>query len=63
MPTAKCKKCGGFTNSTTSNYWFTKDHKPTKCYAKIVKGKWVKGCTKPPDYEKAWIDHVIKDKE
>ena len=64
MPTAKCKKCGGFTNSTTSNYWDTKDNIPTECYAKWVKGKWIKGCTEPPEYEKDWITHVLdKDKE
>ena len=64
MSTANCKKCGGLTNSTTSDYWFAKDNIPTECYAKFVEGKWVKGCTEPPEYEKDWIAHILgKDKE
>ena len=64
MPTTNCKKCGGLTNSTTSNYWDTKDNIPTECYAKFVKGGWVKGCAEPPEYEKDWIARVLaKDKK
>ncbi len=45
MPIAICKTCNRFTNSTTSNYWFAKDHIPTECYvAWNDEGKPEKGC-------------------
>ena len=59
MPTAKCKKCGGMTNSTTSDYWFAPNNEPTMCYARFEDGKWVKGCTEPAGHEKDWVDSLI----
>lgn len=44
MPSGICKGCGRITNSTTSNWWFTKDFQPTECYVAWVDGKPVKGC-------------------
>ena len=50
MPIATCK-CGYQTNSATSNYWLlygigdkAEMVGPTKCWARIIDGKWEKGC-------------------
>lgn len=46
MPLATCSSCGRPTNSTCSDYWTAKEHKPTECYAAFdVKARrWVRGC-------------------
>jgi hypothetical protein len=44
MPSGVCKGCNRITNSTTSNWWFTKDNIPTECYVAWVDNKPVKGC-------------------
>lgn len=65
MPSATCGKCGGLTNSTTSDYWFAPGNKPTKCYAKYVKGTgWVKGCCydEAEQWEKEWVDSLLAKK-
>ena len=65
MPSATCGKCGGLTNSTTSDYWFVPDNKPTKCYAKYVKGTgWVKGCCydEAEQWVKEWVDSLLAKK-
>jgi hypothetical protein len=72
MPTAICKGCNRWTNSTTSNYWFTKDHVPTKCWVAwpivplslILLTKPEKGCIydQLPDgcFEKESADSLIE---
>ena len=62
MGTAICK-CGMMTNSTTSNMWFTKDQKPTKCWARHDGKKWIEGCSyKEADkFEKSFADGLIKN--
>ena len=47
MPAIECIKCGGLTNTAVSNWLHPKsreDGKAHECYAKVVNGKWVKGC-------------------
>lgn len=64
MPAGKCKGCGRMTNSTTSNWWFTKDYQPTKCYVAWDEGgNPVRGCgyneIENP-FDKYFADHIIR---
>lgn len=63
MPTGLCSGCGRMTNSTTSNWWLTKDYKPTKCVvAWEENGEAVRGCgyDDANDHFKAYADDVIR---
>lgn len=64
MPAEICKGCGRMTNSTTSNWWLTKDHHPTKCYvAWDDKDNPVKGCGYDEidnPYDKHFADYLLK---
>lgn len=64
MSAGICKGCGRMTNSTTSNWWSTKDRKPTKCYvAWDDNGYPVKGCGYndiDDPFDKHFADHVIR---
>jgi len=44
MPTAICQGCGRITNSATSNWWFTNDKIPTKCFIAWEENVAVRGC-------------------
>jgi hypothetical protein len=44
MPSGICGGCGRETNSATSNWWNTRENRPTECYVAWVDGKPVKGC-------------------
>ena len=64
MPAVRCDNCGGLTNSTLSEYWdqaHTQDGKALKCYAKLVNGKWVRGCAyyECDGFQKKFADNVI----
>ncbi len=62
MPSGKCLGCGRLTNSTTSNWWDTDDHHPTKCYVAWEEdGKPVKGCgyDKADSLEKHFADSIL----
>jgi hypothetical protein len=65
MPSAICKGCGRQTNSTTSNYWDTKDREPTKCYVAWENSKPVKGCAYDKleefTFEKNFADEVLEE--
>lgn len=63
MPTAICK-CGKTTNSAVSDYWTKPIGKVTKCYASWEDGKWVKGCTEPPNdgYTKPFVEKMLAKK-
>jgi hypothetical protein len=62
MPTGRCKGCGKLTNSCTSNWWDTTDHKPTKCYMAFNdNGDPIKGCDyeNAPLYIQKWVWEMI----
>lgn len=64
MPTAICNNCGKTTNSTLSDYWNKPIGKVSECYAGWVDGKWVKGCTEPPDgFIKSFVEKMIAPKK
>ncbi len=68
MPAEKCKGCGRMTNSTTSNWWDTDDHHPTKCYVAWGEdGKPVKGCgydkLAERDFDRYFADSILKKKK
>jgi hypothetical protein len=44
MSTGTCKSCKKMTNSATSDWWFTPDHVPTKCFIAWENGIAIKGC-------------------
>jgi len=63
MPVGPCGGCGRMTNSTTSNWWMTKDRKPTKCaVAWEEDGTAVRGCgyDQASKHMKEYADKVIK---
>jgi hypothetical protein len=64
MPAIRCSKCGGFTNTAVSNWLEPKireDKKAYECYAKVVNGKWIKGCAYDncDPYTKSSVDKLI----
>jgi len=64
MPTIQCAKCGALTNTAVSNWTepeIREDKKAYECYAKIVGGKWVKGCgyDNCDSYTKPFIDGLL----
>jgi len=64
MPTIECSKCGGITNTAVSNWIhpeIREDRKAYECYAKILDGKWVKGCSYDNcnPYLKPSVDNLI----
>jgi hypothetical protein len=44
MSTATCQGCKKITNSATSDYWFTTDFIPTKCYIAWENNIAIPGC-------------------
>lgn len=64
MPVGPCGGCGKQTNSATSNWWFTEDHIPTKCYARHVDGKWERGCgyDGADPFDQTYADKLISGK-
>jgi hypothetical protein len=64
MPSGPCKGCGYITNSTTSNWWLTKDLKPNKCYVRWINNKPEKGCgyneLEEGDFSKIFADSILK---
>ena len=62
MPAIKCAKCGGLTNTAVSDHLGRKDHKANKCYIKVERGVWVKGCgydDADPVYDKPSLDKYL----
>lgn len=63
MPVGPCGGCGRETNSAVSNWWLTKDLKPTKCaVAWEEDGTAVRGCgyDTASAHMKAFADEMIK---
>lgn len=65
MPAIKCK-CGGMTNTATSEHQmlFTDNNYATVCFAKYEKGVWVPGCgyEQASEFDKIMADSLIKGK-
>lgn len=64
MPSAKCK-CGYVTNSAVSNYATVKPFgEPTECYARMVEGKWQRGCAydRASEFMKEFVNDLVEGK-
>lgn len=64
MPAIKCANCGQLTNSTLSEFWdhASRNGMASKCYARLVNGRWVKGCaySECNGFQRDFVDNVIK---
>ena len=44
MPTIKCRRCGGLTNTVFADHIDSPDDKADRCFLRWENDKWVKGC-------------------
>jgi predicted metal-binding protein len=63
MPTIKCAKCGGDTNTAIADHIHNKNGEADACYAKWENGRWVKGCSynEADDFIKKYVDVMVHD--
>lgn len=60
MPVVTCPNCGATTNTAVATAWW--EPKEARCTGKFVDGKWERGCgyDTAPDFDKAYVDKLIR---